>query len=181
MENKIERVMIFIDGSNFYHGLKKDVGNLDIDFKKFTELLTGSRKLVGVYYYNAPLDRIADPERYRKQQQFFEKLKKIPNFNVILVRMQKRKIGDKIYYVVKGDDINIAVDMVMLAQSNSYDTAVLVSGDGDFVPAVKAVQTFGKHVENYYFKTGHSWHLRQACDKSVLMNKELIEKCLELR
>ncbi len=176
MEDK-ERVVIFIDGSNFYHGLKKDIGDADIDFQKFGQVVCGDRKLIRIHYYNAPLDLSHDKEKYKRQQKFFDKLRSIQSFKLILVRMQKRKIDDKIYYVVKGDDINIAVDMVMLAQSNSYDTAVLVSGDGDFVPAVKAVQTFGKHVENYYFKTGHSWHLRQACDKSVLMSKELIEKC----
>ena len=177
MTNEPDRVMIFIDGSNFYHGLKNDIGGVDIDFNKFAELLAGNRELIGVHYYNAPLDSKMDPERYKKQQQFFERLKKIPNFNLVLVRLQKRKLDGKIYYAVKGDDIHIAVDMIMQAQSNSYDTAVLVSGDGDFVPAVKAVQAFGKHIENYYFKTGHSWHLKQVCNKSVLMSKELIEKC----
>ena len=84
----------------------------------------------------------------------------------------------KTYYVVKGDDIHIAVDIVMLAQSNSYDTAILVSGDGDFVPAVKAAQSFGKHVENAYFKSGHSWHLRQTCDRSIQMDKSFMKKCI---
>ena len=176
MEYK-ECVSIFIDGSNFYHGLKKDIGNANIDFQKFGQIVCGDRKLIRVYYYNAPLDLSHDKEKYKKQQKFFDKLRDIPNFKLVLVRLQKRKINDKVYYVVKGDDIHIAVDMVMQAQNNSYDTAVLVSGDGDFVPAVRAVQTYGKHVENYYFKTGHSSYLRQACDKSVLMNKELIEKC----
>ena len=100
------------------------------------------------------------------------------NFKVILVRMQKRILNGKVYYVVKGDDIHIAVDMVVLAQNNSYDTAILVSGDGDFMPAVEAVQSFGKHVENAYFRTGHSWHLRQACDVSVLLDRDFIQKCI---
>lgn len=47
---------------------------------------------------------------------------------------------------------------IFIDGSNFYHG--LKKDNGDFVPAVKAVQTFGKHVENYYFKTGHSWHLR---------------------
>ncbi len=177
--SKKKHVAIFIDGSNFYNGLKKDIGNTNIDFHKFGELLCGNnRKLIGTYYYNAPLDLSHDKEKYKKQQRFFEKLRKIPKFNVILVRLQKRKIAGETIYVVKGDDVHIAVDMVMLAQNNSYDTAILISGDGDFVPVVKAVKTFNKSVENYYFKTGHSWHLRQTCDKSVLMDKELLKGCI---
>ena len=68
--------------------------------------------------------------------------------------------------------------MVMLAQNNSYDTAILVTGDGDFVPAVEAIQSFGKRVENVYFKTGHSWHLNQACDVSTMIDENFIQKCL---
>lgn len=169
--------MIFIDGSNFYHGLRS-LGKKDTDFSKFGEAVSSKRELVRIYYYNAPLDQSADPEKYRKQQIFFDKLRNTPNIKLILARLQKRTIDGKAIYVVKGDDIHIATDMIVLASKNAYDTAVLVSGDGDFVPAVEAVQEFGKRVENYYFRSGHSWHLRQTCDKSVLMDEKFISGCL---
>ncbi len=54
--------MIFIDGSNFYHGLKNNLGKFDIDFQKFSLAVTGNRRFVWTHYYNAPLDRLADPE-----------------------------------------------------------------------------------------------------------------------
>ncbi len=178
MDNK-ERVCIFIDGSNFYHCLRKDFGDVNLDFQKLSQELCGNdKRLIRTYYYNAPLDMSRDKEKYRKQQRFFETLRKMPNFKVVLVRLQKRKLDGKTYYVVKGDDIHIAVDMIMLAQNNSYDTAILVTGDGDFTPAVEAVQSFGKRVENAYFKTGHSWHLSQACDVSTMLDKSFIEKCI---
>lgn len=173
-----ERIMIFIDGSNFYHGLRKNIGKgVDIDFNKLGKVVSGNKRLIRMHYYNAPLDQKMNPEKYRKQQKFFEILRRVPNFRLVLVRMQKRQIDGKPFYVVKGDDIHIATDMIVLATKNAYDIAVLVSGDGDFVPAVRAVQDMGKHVENYYFKSGHSWHLRQTCDKSVLMDKKFILKC----
>lgn len=46
--------MIFIDGSNFYHGLKNVVGKTNIDFQRLAEKLCGERELVRIYYYNAP-------------------------------------------------------------------------------------------------------------------------------
>ncbi len=174
-----ERVMIFIDGSNFYHGLKNNIGkNTDIDFTKLAVAISGKRLFIRTYYYNAPLDQQMDPEKYRKQQKFFEKLRNTPNLMVVLVRLQKRVVDSKVVYAIKGDDIHLATDMIVLASKNAYDTAVLVSGDGDFVPAVKAVQEMGKRVENYYFKSGHSWHLRQTCDLSVLMDKKFIQECI---
>ena len=50
----------------------------------------------------------------------------------------------------KTTDVNLAVDMVML--QDEYDTAVIVSGDQDFVPAVHAVQALGKKVANVSFR-----------------------------
>ncbi|GAG58010.1 unnamed protein product, partial [marine sediment metagenome] len=35
-------------------------------------------------------------------------------------------------------------DIISLAYENAYDTAVLVSGDGDFVPVVKKVKELDK-------------------------------------
>ena len=48
-------------------------------------------------------------------------------------------------------DVNLGVDMVTL--SDSYDLALVVSGDQDYVPAVQAVKNRGKHVVNVAFKT----------------------------
>ncbi len=55
------------------------------------------------------------------------------------MRLQKRVIDGKLVYIVKGDDIHLATDLIVLAYKNAYDTAILVSGDGYFAPAIKAV------------------------------------------
>jgi len=137
----MNRISVFIDGSNLYHILKNMFGDsikaINFDFETFVKNLTKDNKLISVYYYNSPLDRKKDEGAYRRQQKFFDKIKKIPNFNLILCRMQKIKIDGKIIYQVKEDDINLAVNMVKLAYTNSYDTAILVSSDGDFVPCCK--------------------------------------------
>ncbi|MEW6668314.1 MAG: NYN domain-containing protein [Thermodesulfobacteriota bacterium] len=169
-----ERVVVFIDGSNFYFGLKNLLGTASIDFYKFSLLVAGARKLIRAYYYNAPLIKELDEQRYRAQQRFFERLKNTPYLTVKLGRLVNRN-G---VYVEKGVDINIAVDMLRLAQNNAYDTAILVSGDGDFVAAVEGVKDIGKHVEHAYFKSGQSQHLRQACDKYIELSKPFLQSCL---
>lgn len=176
--NKSERVIIFIDGSNFYHMLKDTFGDskklIDFDFNAFARFLVNGRKHIRTYYYSAPLDKKRDEETYSKQQRFFEKLKKLPDFELILCRMQKRKYEGETLYQVKEDDIHIAVDMVKFAYNNAYDTAILVSTDGDFIPAVNAVKEKGKRVENIGFDVKFSWHLKQKCDRfSQLSKKDL--------
>ncbi len=175
-----EKVMIFIDGSNFYHLLKniyKDSKDLaDFKFDKLAKFIVGKRKLIRIYYYNAILDQQKNAEKYKKQQQFFEKLKLIPDFEVIKCRMQKDKVDGEIRYSVKEDDIHIAVDLVKLAYNDAYDTAILISSDGDFVPAIKAVKETGKKVENVGFKNKFSWHLKQTCDRFFSLSKKDLDK-----
>jgi uncharacterized LabA/DUF88 family protein len=49
-------------------------------------------------------------------------------------------------YVEKAVDVFLAVDMVVMAERDEFDTAYLLSADGDFTPAVDAVRAHGKRV-----------------------------------
>ncbi len=181
----MKRVILFIDGSNFYYGLKSIYGNSkslsDFDFKKLGEILSKEDKLEKVFYYNAPLNYKENPEKYSKQQKFFNKTKKTDKVELRLSRLQKRKIKgtNKHYYVVKGDDIHIAAEIVKEAYEDNYDIAILVSGDGDFVPCIKMVQNKEKQVVNAYFKQSMSWQLKQTCNKSIKLTKEILDKCFD--
>jgi len=183
MENNKEKVIIFIDGNNIYHIIrnmfKPSLKLRHFNFEKFTKFLAGNRTLVRTYYYNAPLDWKKDKESYIKQQKFFEKLKRIPDFNLVLCRMQKVNIEGKTVYQVKEDDIHLAVDMVRLAYNKAYDTAILISSDGDFVPAIQAVKETGKNVENIGFETKFSHYLKQECDRFKLLRKGDVMKFFE--
>jgi len=179
------RVSIFIDGNNFYHNLKKNYKEyqsfMDFNFEKLAKILANKREIVNIFYYNAPLDITKDLEKYKSQQRFFEKLRRIPKFMLILCKLVKRKIKQtgEFYYTIKEDDIHMAVDMVEGAVDNKFDTAILISGDGDFVPAVKAVQRRGKKVENIYFKKGSSQNLKHHCNKSTRLTKEILDQCFD--
>lgn len=173
-----ERVAIFIDGSNFYHSIKDTfrIHDNQIDFENLMEILKKGRLLIGAYYYNAPLDRGYNFDIYRKQQKFFSELRKIPGFHVILCHMRKiRKPDGNLDFSVKGDDIHIATDMLSMAYENMYDTAILVSGDGDFAPLIKKVRKLGKNVENAYFSISRSSLLGNICNNSIFLD-DIIQK-----
>ena len=70
--------------------------------------------------------------------------------------------------------------MVKLAYNDAYDTAILVSSDGDFVPAVKSVQDLGKIVINAYFQNDDrkGYHLRKNSDKFIEINEKNFPNCL---
>ncbi|HUU10833.1 MAG TPA: NYN domain-containing protein [Phycisphaerae bacterium] len=164
----MERVSLFIDGSNLYHGMKAILGRTDLDFRRFVQWVVGERRLIRTYYYNAPVSARHEPQRAASQQRFFDSLRRIPYFDIRLGRLEPR--GDT--FVEKGVDIAIAVDMLSMAFHNAYDTAVLVSGDGDFVKALNAVRDLGKHVEVACFHK--AYHVKQAADKVIELNEELL-------
>ena len=176
-DDKRERVSVFIDGNNFYYGCKKTIETTNIDFKKFVEIIIGERELFKVYYYNALLDKNKDKKTFEKQQRFLEELRKI-GVEVVLCNVRKKKVDGKVMYQIKGDDVNLAVDMVTNAVKGTYDTAILVSGDGDFLPAVRAVKDeFHKKVENAIFKVNQSHDLRILCQPHIIYMDGFIDKC----
>lgn len=52
----------------------------------------------------------------------------------------------------KGVDIALTKDMLSHAFRGNYETAVLISGDGDYVPLVEEVQRLGKRVVLWFFE-----------------------------
>lgn len=171
----IERVAIFIDGSNFYHSTKK-LNIVDkINFQKLVNELAGKRNIVKVFYYNSPLDISVNSKIYWKQQKFFNILRNIPKFEVVLCRQKKILKNGAADYEVKGDDTHLVSDFVGEAYENLYDTAIIVSGDEDFISPIKRVRKLGKKIENAWFSSSSSFNLRNACDQSIHLNK-LIER-----
>jgi uncharacterized LabA/DUF88 family protein len=183
-----ERVALFIDGSNFYHGLKQNINRVDIDFGKLANLLCGNRKLVRIYYYNAPVDMRENIQRYKDQQRFFTRLTFIPYLTRKLGHLEKRtkrikcraqckQDFDYEFRTEKGVDVYLAIDMLAAAYKNLYDTAILVAGDGDYAMAIEAVKDVAnKHVELAY-PTVKCYHLREAADKFILLTRDSLKDC----
>ncbi len=170
----MERVMVFIDGSNLYHSLKNALGHAHIDLSMFVELLCSGRELITAYYYNAPVRKQDGAERYQRQQRFFQRIRSLPYFKLRLGRLEPRQQT----LVEKGVDVKIAVDILVHAFRDTYDTAILVTVDGDFAAVADQVSEMGKHVENAYFREGRSRELENVCHKFVELTQEQLMSCL---
>ena len=169
-----ERVVIYIDGSNFYFSIKKF--NLKIDIEKFCKKLAENSGIEKINYYIAPIKRSNNPNGYSAQQKFFNRLRKIEKLNIIFGRLEKRKNVDIVYYVEKGSDVNLSLDLVLDAQKGLYDKAFLVSNDGDFSSAVSSAIGFGKEV--IYIAVGNnktiSHHLKKVATSTININKDFL-------
>ena len=114
---------------------------------------------------------------YANQQSFFDKLREVSNLKIVLGRLEKRKQDGKEYYVEKATDVNLALDLVLDAQSNAYDGAYLISNEGDFSEAVKAaIERFNKKV--IYVAIGNnksiSYHLKTVASRTLKVESNFV-------
>ena len=170
--------MIFIDGSNMYHSLKAYFKRTDIDLGCFSKKLTGQRRLVRIYYYNAAVGKIEEPERYKDQQKFFSSVAAIPYMELRLGRLVYTSAWPSSPPYEKGVDVQLATDMLAHAFKNNYDSAILVAGDNDFVGALQAIKDNGKNVEVALFgQERTSRLLRDVADRVITLDGRLLRGC----
>jgi uncharacterized LabA/DUF88 family protein len=172
-----DRVMIFIDGSNLYHSLKGYFKRTDIDIGKFCRKLVDKRHLIRIYYYNARVGRVEEPERYKSQQTFFNSVGSIPYSELRLGRLVYNNWPNTPPYE-KGIDVQLTTDLLTHSFKNNYDIAILVAGDSDFVGALQAVKDNGKNVEVALFgKERTSRSLREVADRVITMDGRFLRSC----
>jgi len=176
MNSKKERVVVYIDGSNFYFSIRKTF-NCKIDIEKFCNKLAGENTLAKINFYISPVGG-TKPEVYVEQQRFLEKLRKIDNLKIIFGRLERRKRDGEKYHVEKATDVNIAQDLIFDAIDDIYGKAFLVSNDGDFSGVVSSIiKRFNKEI--VYVAIGNrksiSYHLKRVASGTIRINQEFIE------
>lgn len=143
------RVAVFIDGNNLFHAAR--FHNIDIDYNKLLRVLLGDGRLLRAFFYTG-VDTGAE-----RQQGFLLWMRR-NGFRVIQKELKTFYDGSRKANL----DVEIAVDMLSLA--GCYDTAVLVSGDEDFVYAVNAVAYKGCRVEIAGFRSNTAPKLIDVAD-----------------
>ncbi len=127
-----KNVAVFVDVANIFYAAK--AAGVDIDYVTLLKSATAGRDFVRAYAYTG-LD--PDNENQRQFQSF------LARNSYKVVTKDIRKYGDG---KVKANlDIELVVDL--MKTSRNLDVAVVVSGDGDFAPAIRAVQETGVRVE----------------------------------
>ncbi len=170
--------MIFIDGSNMYHSLKAYFKRTDIDLACFNEKILEKRRLVRMYYYNALVGKLEEPERFKDQDKFFKSVAAIPYTELRLGRLVYTSQWPSSPPFEKGVDVQLATDMITHAFKNNYDVAILVAGDNDYVGAIQAVKDNGKHVEVALFgKERTSRQLRDVADRVIALDGRILRGC----
>ena len=157
--------------------LNKKYSDFYFDFKKFIKKITKGKKLIEVYYFNAPLKQQFNADSYTKQQLQLNRLKKA-GYKIILCK--RKKIIDKEgkdSHRIKEDDIRLALQMQKDAYDNKYDVAYLFSGDGDFAPLPEYLKYKSKKVKVFYFDATGSLSLLKRCNFNCeMITKKIVNK-----
>tara|TARA_Y100000310_G_C20435977_1_gene693749 strand:+ start:178 stop:771 length:594 start_codon:yes stop_codon:yes gene_type:complete len=181
----VVRVCVYIDGANFYGGLRfinPRYTDEKFDFENYIKYLTKKYSLIKIYYYNASLKQQLNKEPFRRQQILFSRLRKIKSCEVILCKRKPRiGVGGEEYHIIKGDDVCLTLDMISDAYENLYDKAILISSDGDFTPLVERVRKLKKEVDVCYFEDCVSDDLLRASNRNNLINKKIVKKFFFLK
>lgn len=83
------------------------------------------------------------------------------------------------YYVVeKGTDINLAAHLITKGFMNAYDTAIIMSGDTDYIPVLDILNTFGKTTVVVGVRGQNLHQFVQHSDDQILIDDTLFQNCL---
>jgi uncharacterized LabA/DUF88 family protein len=145
-----QRIGVFVDLSNLYHSARRLHGSRP-NFGAILEKGVAGRKMIRAFAYGIT-------NQTPEEEKFFESLTKV-GYELRMKELQVFGDGTK-----KGDwDVGIAIDALRYAKK--VDVVILITGDGDFVPLVRALQHEGVRVDGMAFGLAASIKLKEAVDQ----------------
>lgn len=163
--NSLKRVYVFIDASNIWQA-QKAKGKM-FDYEKLKTFLKKEFKAtsIKIFYYTAyPAEGTRDYNLSEKHK-FFTYLKKGLEFIV-----RKKELKRIIIHNDEGDSIqekgNMDVEMTIdiIHNVNNYETAILFTGDSDFLAVVSYLRNLNKEVYIFSSKNNISQELLTGGD-----------------
>ena len=142
---KKERVIAYIDGFNLYFGMM-EAGFFHLKWLNLvnlvSNLLKSNQELICVKYFTSRVSN--NPEKQKRQSLYLEALESVGvklyfgNYQRDTIECNRcGNIWPK--FNEKMTDVNIATQILEDAYKDSYDMAMLISGDSDLVPPIRAV------------------------------------------
>lgn len=190
------RVAIFIDGKNFYEGLRASNTISRVDFREMAEYIAkevGGGVVTGLHYYTAIMPRKPEegddtaPGRGKGTLEGFLHFLEtqqgcfVHRFNRKTRSVQCSECGNTHYYSEEKEvDTSLVASMIQLAAADAFDIGVLCSGDADHTPALVAMRNLGKPAwVGTFGGHGLSRRLRQEAyghiDLSIILPSENVE------
>lgn len=171
----MNRVIAFVDGFNLYHSLQENPAYSKykwLNIRKLLESYVPPKELKEIYYFTALVHW--KPDKVSRHKILIRALEQT-GVNVVYGEFRKKDRycnRCKEYYPTfeeKQTDVNIAIHLFRLAIEDRYDTALILSGDSDLLPSIKAVKTtFPSKRVVVIIPTGRrAEELKKTCDQFI--------------
>lgn len=157
-----KRAMLFVDGQNLTIGARNhEPKGFQYDVSALVDELCNDYDLVRGYWFDSHKPGELDDKRG------FYTFLETNGFRVESVERSGVE-GD---FKEKEADIRLATELIASAYNDSYEVAVVVTGDKDYLRAVRHVQDRGKIVTVAMFEQGMSGALRREADSYVHLDE----------
>ncbi len=180
------RAAVFIDGGYLSHVLKSEFSTPSIRFDRLSRALAGEDELLRAYYYHC-LPYMSDeptPEeqaRYDAMRSFIDAISSLERFEVRLGQLvfRGRNTDDRPIFEQKRVDVLLATDLVSLAIKGRIQTAVLLTADSDYLPAIRIARQEGVQVRLVHGERSRPYgDLWRVCDERLVLTREFIDELL---
>lgn len=159
--------------------------------QKVVELLPKPHILVKTFLFAPKPDAFLmdDPHRVSKynwinglrNQKYFTVVEGMHSARPVAgYRYDTMDINDPASYYVeeKGTDINLATHLITKGFMNAYDTAVIMSGDTDYIPVLDVLNTLGKTTVVVGVEGQNLRQFLHHSDDQILLDDTLFQLCL---
>lgn len=155
---KFLRVMVFVDGFNLYHSIErvqKQDTKIPLKWLDLPGLLTAhlymistAARLAGVHYFTAYADHLeaTNPEKVKRHRAYVRALtasgvtEHFGHFKPKDTWIESAQAYHRIWQE-KATDVSIVSEVFLQAHQDTFDVAVIVSGDADYAPAIPVFKT----------------------------------------
>lgn len=179
----MKKVFVYIDGQNFYHGLKDyKLDGKSFNFRTFAEELCARKTLVAIKYFGAKYPSSESLQRHNADDAFFKTLTEKLKIQVIEGRFQVLELKSRTGKITrrlpreKGVDVRLATELIIDAFHDVYDEAYVLSSDTDLIPAIKEVKKkfSDKKVVNFAFRRLREF--QEECDSCYKIYRNKAKK-----
>lgn len=162
-----KRAMMFVDAQNLIHAAEDHYGKpKEMDFVKLVGHFAEDYDMIRPYWFDSH-----HPDR--RPVDFYNLLRMEGGYRVTSKPTRERGNSRR----EKGVDIQLATELIAQGFNDSYEVAILVSGDADYLRAIKYVQDQGKRVVGVQFNSNTAGDLKGSVDEHI----DLSEHAEELR
>lgn len=171
----------------YYSKLGKHPISLDYNtlFQGIISLVPNVDYLKSFIFAPEPEKFLMQDEKLRNYFNWVNGLRGSPYIDVIMGRYLARPKNPSVemdindistyYKTEKGTDVNLAIQAISKAQSNSFDVAFIISADTDYIPVYRQLKNLGKITIVVVVEGQSVKKIRSECDYCLFLNEDFFK------